>query len=97
MVKVFRPPEGQFNKASLTVLKDMGYKTFFWSIAYDDWNTKSQKGGDYGYKKVMDNLHNGAIILMHTVSSDNVECLERVIDDARSQGYEFRNLNNFQG
>ena len=45
----------------------------------------------------MDNLHNGAIILMHTVSSDNVECLERVIDDARSQGYEFRNLNNFQG
>ena len=43
----------------------------------------------------MDNLHNGAIILMHTVSKDNLECLPKVIDDARSIGYEFKNLDEF--
>lgn len=95
MVKVFRPPEGQFNKTSLLTLKALGYKTFFWSIAYDDWNTNNQKGTEYGYKKVMDNLHNGAIILLHTVSCDNASILPRIIDDALNQGYTFKNLDEF--
>lgn len=96
MVKVFRPPEGEFNKDSLMTIKNLGYKTFFWSIAYDDWNTDEQKGENYGYTKVMDNLHNGAIILLHTVSSDNVKILPRIIDDAVSEGYVFKNLDEFQ-
>lgn len=95
MVKLFRPPEGTFDKRSLMTVSKLGYKTFFWSIAYDDWNTNKQKGGDYGYNKIMSNLHNGAIILMHSVSNDNVECLERVIDNIRNQGYVFKNLNQF--
>lgn len=96
MVKVFRPPEGEFNKDSLMTIKNLGYKTFFWSVAYDDWNTDDQKGENYGYTKVMDNLHNGAIILLHTVSSDNVKILPRIIDDAISEGYVFKNLDEFQ-
>ena len=71
MPKLFRPPEGEFDKRSLEVVKSMGYKTFFWSVAYDDWNTNNQKGASYGYNKVMSNIHNGAIILLHTVSKDN--------------------------
>lgn len=96
MVKVFRPPEGEFNKDSLMTIKNLGYKTFFWSVAYDDWNTDDQKGENYGYTKVMDNLHNGAIILLHTVSSDNAKILPRIIDDAISEGYVFKNLDEFQ-
>ncbi len=96
MTKLFRPPEGEFDEKSLMIVKELGYKTFFWSVAYDDWNTNNQKGADYGYNKVIDNIHNGAIILLHTVSTDNAEALPRIIDDLRSQGYEFKNLDEFK-
>lgn len=96
MPKLFRPPEGEFDEKSLMVVKELGYRTFFWSVAYDDWNTKNQKGSDYGYNKVIDNIHNGAIILLHTVSTDNAEALPRIIDNLRSQGYEFKNLDEFK-
>ena len=96
MPMYFRPPEGEFNKESLLIVKSLGYSTFFWSVAYDDWNTKQQKGVEYAYNKIMDNLHNGAIILLHTVSSDNANVLGKVIDDSRSLGYTFNNLDQFK-
>lgn len=95
MPKLFRPPEGEFDKRSLEVVKSMGYKTFFWSVAYDDWNTNNQKGASYGYNKVMSNIHNGAIILLHTVSKDNAEALPKIIDDLKYQGYVFKGLDEF--
>lgn len=92
MIKYFRPPEGIFDRESLMVVKNLGYKTFFWSIAYVDWNTDRQKGSDYCYKTIMNNLHNGGIILLHTVSKDNTESLAKIIDDSRNLGYEFKEL-----
>lgn len=89
MVKIFRPPEGVFNRQSLMNLKKLGYKTVFWSIAYQDWSEQHQRGKDYSYNSVIDNLHSGAIILMHSVSTSNKEALPDVIDEIRNQGYEF--------
>ncbi len=88
----FRPPEGEFDKRSLTEIKNLGYHTFFWSIAYADWDTKNQKGKDHGFNEVCKQFHNGGIILLHTVSSDNKDCLGMIIDEARKQGYEFKTL-----
>lgn len=92
MTKFFRPPAGVFNRESLLKVQKWGYITFFWSLAYKDWDTGNQRGGDFAYKSVMDNLHNGAIILMHTVSTDNLNALPRIIDDIRKQGYVIGNL-----
>lgn len=92
MAKFFRPPAGVFNRNSLLKVQDLGYITFFWSLAYKDWETNKQRGGDYAYNSVMNHIHNGAIILMHTVSTDNLEALPRVIDDLRAQGYVIENL-----
>lgn len=94
--KYFRPPEGEFDKRSLMDVKELGYTTFFWSIAYDDWNTNKQKGTEYAYNKIMDNLHNGAILLLHSVSRDNALVLGKVIDDSRYLGYQFKNLDQFK-
>ena len=44
----------------------------------------------------MNNLHNGAIILMHTVSKDNLNNLGSIIDGIRNEGYEIKNLNEFK-
>lgn len=94
MKKLFRPPAGQFNRDSLMKVKDLGYKTIFWSVAYKDWETKRQKSQDFAYEQVMGNLHNGAIILLHTVSQTNLEVLPRIIDGIRSAGYEIKNLDH---
>ncbi len=40
----------------------------------------------------MKRIHPGAIMLIHSVSSDNAEALPRVIEDAQKQGYEFKSL-----
>ena len=73
----------------------LGYKTFFWSLAYKDWLTDKQQGEDYAYRSVMDNLHNGAIILLHTVSEDNCRALGKIIDGIRNEGYTIANLDYF--
>ena len=92
MVKYFRPPEGEFNRQSLLNVSELGYKTIFWSIAYKDWDTKNQSGTDYCVKTVMNNLHNGAIILMHSVSSSNQEALPIIIDKIIQEGYTFKTV-----
>ncbi len=87
-----RPPEGEFSERSLSVTKDLGMKTIMWSFAYKDWDVNAQQGADYAYRNVMPYLHNGAIILLHAVSSDNATALERIINDAKAQGYVFKSL-----
>lgn len=85
--KYMRPPMGEYSERTLAANKQMGYKTIFWSFAYMDWDVNNQKGPDNAYKMVMDNLHNGAILLLHAVSKDNAEALDRIIKDVRAQGY----------
>jgi peptidoglycan-N-acetylmuramic acid deacetylase len=87
-----RPPNGIFSERMLEVSKELGYTNVFWSIAYKDWDTKDQKGWRYAYDSIINQLHPGAVILLHTVSKDNAEALDKIIDDARKQGYEFKHL-----
>jgi peptidoglycan-N-acetylmuramic acid deacetylase len=76
----------------LEVSKTLGYTNVFWSIAYKDWDINDQKGWKFAYDNVMSQLHPGAVILLHTVSKDNAEALDKIIDDARNLGYEFKSL-----
>lgn len=89
-----RPPKGEYSEHSLAVTSEMGYINVFWSFAYDDWNRNNQKGWENAYNKVMPNLHNGAIMLLHAVSRDNAQALERIIEDTRKKGYEFGDVFN---
>jgi peptidoglycan-N-acetylmuramic acid deacetylase len=87
-----RPPRGIFSERTLAVTKGLGYTNVFWSIAYKDWDVNAQKGSQFAYDSVMKQLHPGAIMLLHSISKDNTEALGRIIDGARSQGYEFLSL-----
>ena len=91
-MEFMRPPEGEFSEKSLAVTNDLGMKTVMWSFAYKDWDVNAQKGADYAYKSVMPYLHDGAVILLHAVSSDNAAALERIINDAKDEGYTFKSL-----
>lgn len=87
-----RPPRGIFSNQVLAVSKQAGYTSVFWSVAYKDWDIKSQKGAAYALDQVMRQLHPGAVILLHSVSSDNAQALGAIIDGARAQGYTFKSL-----
>ncbi len=94
-MKFFRPPMGEYSERTLKITSDMGYTNVFWSFAYKDWETNNQKGTGYAYNQIMDGVHDGAILLLHAVSKDNAEILDKVIKDLKAQGYTFKSLTDF--
>ena len=95
-MKYFRPPKGEFSDYTLNFLKNLGYTTVLWSNAYDDWDSQKQGRVEYGKQKLLDNLHSGCVILLHSTSRDNKDLLEDFINKARKMGYEFETLDNFE-
>ena len=92
----FRPPRGEFSERTSSIVESLGYTSVLWSNAYDDWDTSKQGRSDYGKRKVLDNLHNGAIILLHSTSEDNLTMLDSMIKEAKNMGYEFKSLDEFE-
>ena len=92
MVKFLRPPEGSFNQEMLDWAKERDYYTIMWSLAYVDWDVNDQKGGQHAYNEILPRIHPGAIILLHSTSSDNAECLDKLIPKLKSEGYDFKSL-----
>lgn len=90
--KFFRFPAGEYTDNALDLVASLGFVSVFWSVAYNDWNTNEIHGKAYAVDTVMSRLHDGAIILLHSVSKDNAEALPDIIDKARAQGYSFRAL-----
>ncbi len=88
----FRFPEGACSENALDLVNSLGYKSVFWSTAYDDWDVNNPKGADYAFDKVTSRLHSGCILLLHAVSQDNADALGRIIDYAVENGYEFKSL-----
>lgn len=92
MAKYLRPPEGRFNQEMLDWAKDAGYYTILWSLAYVDWHVDDQKGGAYAHEQVMNRMHPGAIILLHSTSSDNADAMADLVPSIKEAGYEFKSL-----
>lgn len=95
-MKYIRPPMGEFSERTLSLIKGLGYKTTMWSLAYDDWDENKQGRESYGKDKVISNIHNGVIILLHANSVDNSNILEDCIKEIREMGYEFKTLDEFK-
>ena len=95
-MKYIRPPKGEYSERSLSICKNLGYTTVMWSLAYDDWNENKQGREDYGKKKILDNIHPGAVILLHATSKDNSNILDYCIKEIKNMGYEFKSLDEFE-
>jgi len=95
-MKYLRPPKGEFSQRTLLFTKNLGYTTVMWSFAYDDWDENKQGREQYAKEKILANLHNGAVILLHANSKDNCNILDEIIKEIKTQGYEFKSLNEFK-
>lgn len=91
-----RPPRGTFNENTLQWADEFGYVHVFWSLAFKDWETNNQKGWKYAFDQIVTQIHPGAILLLHTVSEDNAEALEKVIIHLKNEGYTFKSLDDLQ-
>ena len=93
MVKFYRPPQGKYSTQNLQMAKDLGYHTFFWSLAYVDWYQDQQPTHEEAFEKLTGRIHPGAIVLLHNTSSTNAEILDELLAKWEEMGYSFGSLN----
>ena len=94
MSKYFRPPCGKFNKNSLKAANELGYKTIFWSLAYDDFDEYNQPSEWTAMKRLISYVHPGAVVLLHNMCRTNANILEELISQYRLKGYTFMRLDD---
>ena len=92
MARYYRPPEGKFSRENLEVAQKNGYKTVFWSFAYPDWDSGRQMTPEKAKSIILDNVHNGEVMLLHPTSQTNAAILGDVICELKTQGYRFGSL-----
>ncbi len=88
----YRPPQGSFSIETLQMAQNMGYKTIFWSLAYVDWYQDDQPTKEEAYDKLLNRVHPGSIVLLHSTSSTNAEIMDELLTKWEEMGYEFRSL-----
>ena len=72
--------------------KDLGYSTFFWSLAYVDWNVDAQPSYEEAFSKLTGRIHPGAVVLLHNTSKTNGEILDELLTKWEEMGYTFGKL-----
>lgn len=94
MAKFYRPPQGKYSESNLQMAQALGYKTFFWSLAYVDWYTDQQPTHEAAFQKLLPRVHPGAIILLHSTSRTNAEILDELLTRWKAEGYTFGTLHD---
>ena len=90
----YRPPQGKYSTENLQMAKELGYSTFFWSLAYVDWNQDSQPSHEEAFAKLTSRIHPGAIVLLHSTSKTNGEIMDELLTKWEEMGYTFRPLSD---
>ena len=92
MTKFYRPPQGKYSESNLIMAQELGYKTFFWSLAYVDWYVDKQPTATEAFNKLLTRIHPGAIVLLHSTSKTNSEILDELLGKWEAMGYTFGTL-----
>ncbi len=64
-MNLFAPPSGAYNKTTLDVASELGYKTIMWSKDTIDWRDKDET---LVFSRATKNVSGGDLILMHPTS-----------------------------
>lgn len=95
IAKLYRPPQGKFNVENLKMAKEMGYHTFFWSLAYVDWYENDQPTKEEAFSKLLKRIHPGAIVLLHSTSKTNGQIMDELLTKWEEMGYTFGTMEDF--
>lgn len=86
--QLIRLPNGDFDKRVLQIANELNYRVIQWHTDSLDWENP---GASAISERVLSNAHPGDIVLLHASDSSKQthEALPVIIDELRSQGYEF--------
>lgn len=88
---LFRHPSGTFSELSLAIAQSLGYRSVFWSYAYQDWDVNNQPDENKALTNIIASLHGGEIFGLSGSSATNMNILEKFIDSTLEKGYKFGN------
>ena len=98
---LWRPPFGAFNATVTQIASSLGLSMRLWDVNPADFD---MPGTDVIVSRVVDNVSNNAIILLHDGSqetdfdrSQTVAALPTIIDTLRAAGYSFGSLSTVAG
>ena len=94
MEKVYRDPRGEWSYRDLQIMKDLGYKSYFYSADYLDFKEDVSK--EKALNELTKRVHNGAIYLMHPKNKGNYLALDTFIKNMKKQGYKFDLVKNIK-
>ena len=97
ITKLYRPPQGKYNIENLKMAQELGYHTFFWSLAYVDWSQDKQPTKEEAFGKLLKRIHPGAIVLLHSTSSTNAQILDELLTKWEEMGYTIKPLTELAG
>lgn len=97
ITKFYRPPQGKYNIENLKMAQELGYHTFFWSLAYVDWYQDKQPTKEEAFGKLLKRIHPGAIVLLHSTSSTNAQILDELLTKWEEMGYTIKPLTELAG
>lgn len=83
---LIRTPNGAYNEMVLKVARELNYRVIQWSVDSLDWKKPGQEAI---IQRVLNNIHPGAIILMHAsdTCTQTPAALPRVISGLKERGY----------
>ena len=85
-----RPPMGRYNQRIRNICAESGKSIAYWTIDSDDWRGASPT---YMRRKIIHQLHPGAVILFHIHAANTVTVLPNLIREIRALGYGFMSFN----
>lgn len=80
---LFAPPSGSFKDEVVEIAHELQMETILWTVDTIDWRNPTV---DVMINRVMKNIHNGAMILMHPTSPVE-KGLDVLIEQIRKEGY----------
>ena len=86
----FRPPYGEINDEVFKTAKELGYCSILWTVDAFDWDTNQTAEG--AKTRVLDNLKDGAIVVMQAGTKLVPEFLQDLINEIKNRGYSLVDL-----
>lgn len=81
--RLFAPPAGEFDRRTVGVAAELGYRSILWTVDTIDWQRPSP---DLILARVVNKVSNGAIILIHP-TAPTLAALPGIIAALRERGY----------
>jgi peptidoglycan/xylan/chitin deacetylase (PgdA/CDA1 family) len=84
----FRPPYGAITNEQIRYFSEKGIITVFWTVDAGDWDTENSTPNSIK-KKVIENVHENAIVLMHSGRTSTLKALPEIVEALQHRCFHF--------